>query len=408
MQDETELWNFIHAAEYKVPLPPVSEAAQSGIQRLWMSLQRTFQQPKRNAASEEPQWDRPSSERLKSILPDPDWNQAAIQLARALGDAWFEQPEPARPIRCFIGAPGVNIATVLQSLVQQRRLCELSAPSHELLLDASRSNSSLLQALNEAADHVLVIPQLERWYLRHEEGLSVIRDLIESLIRMRRRVLIGCGSWAWAFLQQAIGIEDELGGPQTLAPLDAQRLDAWFRATFDLNTYEFRQSGSEKPVFAELAAADEEKIKQKQAETSKLMSSLAAKSRGNPGVALALWRACLRTRDTDSKRPAILASTATTVLWVVSPSELQAPQLDIDVDRVHRFVLHWILLHGGLSLALLIRLLPFSADQIRRRVNTLREAGVLEEQDERLQVALTAYPLVRRDLESEGFLTDAF
>lgn len=217
------------------------------------------------------------------------------------------------------------------------------------------------------------------------------------------RVLLSCDSWAWAFLQQAIGIEDVLGEPLTFAPFDAERLDDWFRSTFDLQGHEFRQCGNDELVFPDMPTADKREIA-----TSAAIASLAANARGNPSAGLALWRASLRTCDADGDTSTPPVSAEKTVIWVVPPTDLAPPELHVDGERVHRFVLHSILMHGGLSQSSLDLILPFSRDEIRRRVSELRRAGFLDEQNGRLRVTLTAYPQVRRELQSDGFLTDAF
>ena len=401
MEDETHIWTYIPVSDFDVPSPPASDAARGAALRLWKPLQNIFNQSKRKLVSEQPQWDRPPLNLLRSISPDPNWSHAATQLANELGDDWFENRQSARLIHAFVAAPGVGIAETLQKLAQQRRLSVLTAPLPDSMFETSRSDTATRNAVDESSSEILVIPHLERWYLRHEDGLAMVRNLLERLRTLRKRVLLGCDSWGWAFLQQAIGIEDMLGEPQTLAPFDAKRLDRWFRSSFCFQRHEFRHSGTGELVFPDIPNAEE-------LETSTAIASLAAKARGNPGVALALWRACLRTCDAAGDESAPPVSAAESVIWVVKLDDLAPPKLNVDVDRLHRFVLHSILLHGGLSQSSLYTILPFSPDDIQRRVSALQRANVLDEQDERLRVTLTAYPLVRRDLQNEGLLTDAF
>lgn len=95
-------------------------------------------------------------------------------------------------------------------------------------------------------------------------------------------------------------------------------------------------------------------------------------------------------------------------LWVISPSDLELPKLANGADSRHRFILHAILLHAGLSVATLDALLPFSREDICRRMSELRAAGFVNQRDGLFQVSHAAYPQVRRDLCGEGFLVDAF
>ncbi|HXV59976.1 MAG TPA: hypothetical protein VEK15_04725 [Vicinamibacteria bacterium] len=407
MLDETDIWSYIPVADFEVPSPPASDAARGLARRLWTSLRDAFHRPNQKASSEEVQLDRPPVDRLRSVTPDPDWKPAADLLAAELGDDWFDNRRPARPLQVLIGPPGCDVAEVLEVLAQKRQLNVLTAPSPEVLLEASYSNLSELHAVQESIDEILVIPHLERWYLRHQDGLSVVRTLVQRLNQNGRRVLVGCDSWAWAFLQHAIGVQDRLGAPITLASFDPARLDAWFRSTFDTSEYEFRQSGDGESVFPELDNTDKTDTERPRREKSMTIRSLAATARGNPGVALALWRASLRTRDTGQE-PDPSAQTSRPVLWVVSPAQFALPELPVDADRVDRFVLHSVLLHGGLSLSSLVTLLPFSCEQVQRSVSLMRRVGMIEEQMGRLCVTLTAYPLVRRDLLSGGLLTDSF
>ena len=410
MLDETDIWSYIPVADFEVPSPPASDTARGLALRVWTSLRDALHRPNQKASSEEAQLDRPSVDRLRSVTPDPDWKPAATLLTARLGDDWFDNRRPAHPLQALIGPPGCDVAEVLEVLAQKRQLNVLTAPSSEVLVEASYSNLSELHVVDESLDEILVIPHLEHWYLRHQDGLSVVRSLVQRLNQNGRRVLVGCDSWAWAFLQHAIGVQDRLGAPMTLASFDPTRLDAWFRSTLDTSECEFRQSSDGEPVFPELDNTDNTEktdTERPRREKSMVIRSLAATARGNPGVALALWRASLRTRDTGQE-PDPPAQTSRPVLWVVSPAQFALPELPVDTDRVDRFVLHSVLLHGGLSLSSLVTLLPFSCEQVQRSVNLMRRVGMIEEQRGRLRVTLTAYPLVRQDLLSGGLLTDSF
>lgn len=406
MQDDTRLWTYLAVAEYNVPSPPVSHAARWGARRLWRWARGLVANTKDASNDKTFDVDRPSAELLHSLTTEPDWSEAARRLDHSLGDDWFNNRRPTRLVRACVGAPGCNISGILQRLAQQRGLSVLAPPPPESLLNSTGLNASDRQSPSESADAILVIPNLERWFLRHENGLTALRALIEQLASGGQRALIGCDSWAWSFLQRAVGIEGLLGQPQSLAPFDACRLDLWFRSSLKLQTFEFRERDGNQEVFPDLAPADDETGDAPKRERSALMTSLAARARGNLGVALAVWRECLRTREKDDDREAPPAGSR--VLWVVSPDELSLPEIPANADRMHRFLLHSILVHGGLPLSAIYGLMPFSREDVRGRIGELQNAGVIEQRDERLQVSLAAYPAVRRDLHGEGFLTDAF
>ena len=49
-----------------------------------------------------------------------------------------------------------------------------------------------------------VLPELERCFLRHAAGLSLVRKVLERAASGHLAAgLIGCDSWAWAYLQRA-------------------------------------------------------------------------------------------------------------------------------------------------------------------------------------------------------------
>ncbi|WP_442510707.1 hypothetical protein SH528x_002347 [Novipirellula sp. SH528] len=417
MEEPRSVWSYIPVAEFVAPTPPASDAARGSLRRVWNWVKHSVRSPSSPAIDEMSQWDRPADELLKSVSHAPDWSDAASELANKLGDDWFKSEQPTLLIQPLVGPPGCDISGVLQTLAKQRRLRTLAAPDPKSILESANqlettpSGDSAANAGDESSGEILVVPHLEKWYLRHEDGLTLVRQLVEQLITRRNRVLIGCDSWAWTFLQHAVGIEDILGPPLTLAPLDEARLDTWLRRTLPVGQIEFRRTSNEQPIFPELTEAgngsENEKAKPANGR-SDILTSLAVVAHGNPGVARAKWNACLRTYNPNSDESPSVARKTESVLWVVSPDKLTPPQFPVDSDRMHRFVLHAVLLHGGLSLASLLAILPFSRDEIYRRVRELCRAHFLDEQDDVLRVNLVAYPIVRRDLQSEGFLTDAF
>ena len=405
-QDHDRLWTYIPVTDFDVPTPPVSDAARGGVLHLWRSLQGFFRH-KKSATEEEPQWDRPTEELLRSVSPDPNWSEAAVSFAAGLRDDWLLAEQCDRPLRALVGPPGCDVASVVRSVAEQYRLKVLAAPSPETLLGSSEMDRSAWPSADEP-DGIVVIPHLEHWFFRHEEGLTLVRNLIERLHLSRSRALIACDSWAWAFFGHALSIADTINDPLTVAAFDASKLDTWFRSNLNDQDHGFRQRADDEPVFPENLNTDGDGKEPTTRHTSTVIKSLAATSRGSLGVASAFWCASLRTHDSvnpASERP---ARGAPTMLEVASPYDLRPPALPDNVARVNQFILHSLLLHGGLPLSSLIILLPFSRDEIQSRVAALLRVGILEVRQGRLNVTLTVYPSVRQSLLNEGFLTDAF
>jgi hypothetical protein len=78
------------------------------------------------------------------------------------------------------------------------------------------------------------------------------------------------------------------------------------------------------------------------------------------------------------------------------------------IELLHRFLLHAILLHGGLTLPTLLTVLPMPPDTVIEGVRTLQAAGVVDTVDDHLHVVPLAYAHVRQHLADEAFLIDAF
>ena len=408
MQQQRNHWEIISASEFEVPGSPPNEAARGQSRRLWRWFQEeVLQRPEKGEAGGSTKSRDCSADELNTSFIDIDWNLAARVVSADLKKRLESSPTDAYPLLALVAPPGCGIPDILEAVAREQQLTILAAPPASELLGDENAHSDFLHSLDACKNQTLVVPRLERFFLRHEAGLALVRSFVERLMS-RRRVLLGCDSWAWAFLQHAIGIEDLLGSPLTLAPFHAPRLDAWFRGSYDLRNIEFRQRRNDEPVFLEQAADSESHSEESEPETSLLIKSLAARARGNLGVAHELWRSSLRICDPESEgdEPAMESSRST--LWVVSPSELELPKLANGADPLHRFILHAILLHAGLSVATLDTLLPFSREDICRRMSELRAAGFVHEQNGLFQVSLAAYPEVRQDLCGQGFLVDAF
>ncbi len=377
------------------------------MKRLWEWLRGLVSTRGQESDADRPRSDRPTEVQLEAMSLTTGWKQAAEAVSDDLGANWFEEPHPERPVQPFVAPPGCSFDQWVPWLASERQVRMLRAPSPDEVLQASRSAAPELPGLEASASDVLVIPKLEQWYLRHEDGLALVRTLLDRLTHTKQRVIVGCDSWAWAFLQGAIGVEDILGEAKTLAPFDANRMDTLLRTMLDFDRFDFRQSAKMEPVFPPAAAVDPEAAGRAEVPVADVIRNLAANARGNPAVALAIWRALLRTHPADAKGAAASTSSPSrSILWVDPPSEWTLPRLPQDMDRIDRYLIHALLLHGGLARPILPMLLPFPTDELQRRLAALRRVGIIETRCEMLHVALTAYPLVRRDLQSADFLVD--
>ncbi len=271
---------------------------------------------------------------------------------------------------------------------------------------------------------LLVIPQLESWFLRRRNGLDAVRALLVELQQSERRCLIGCNSWAWAFLVRAVGAALVLPSPRTFVAFDAKRLKAWFAELA-------AQTGSDRVAFRlAISGIDVFETKDGGALTSNYLQELAARSNGIPWVAWHLWRNALRTgidasktqrpgENTDAHGPHTGGQSdapartqahqvdgcpkngvhgSERVFWVTGVPDPELPQHQ---NENALLVLHALLMHGALDQDELLGVLP-DATAIEVLPALLR-AGFIEQREGQLAVLPSAYPAVRRRLLADGF-----
>ena len=140
---------------------------------------------------------------LADVLPEPHWEAAATGLTAHL-NPWLHETAPESLVQAVIGPPGSGVQEVVARWGKQVSAKLLSPPDHARLFDPE---SNYWQAVARDAEGVLVIPALERFYLRHSDGLDLIRQLAEWLWVSPRRVVVGCDSWAWAYLCKTVRID---------------------------------------------------------------------------------------------------------------------------------------------------------------------------------------------------------
>jgi hypothetical protein len=140
---------------------------------------------------------------------------------------------------------------------------------------------------------------------------------------------------------------------------------------------------------------------------------LAARCRGNAGLARALWRARREaepdTDDDGARQEAAPSGDACdgTAIWVAEPHE--DPSLPADRDEEVALVLHALLLHNGLVLSLLIELLPLPPFRVQTLVRRLAAARAIAADPAGCwRVTAAGYAAVRELLRAQGFLLDDF
>ncbi len=373
--------------------------------------------------------------------------------------AWVD--EPTGSFHCVVVLPPCDSTDLIGIWAQSRGHAVLCAPDrsqgHALTVLSGHRTEKAQAAQAEKGgsggagsdcltpghpSSLLVIPRLESWFLRQRNGLLAVRALLAELQQSDRRCLIGCNSWAWAFLVRAAGAALVLPSPRTFVAFDAMRLQAWFS---ELAAGE--KSAQERIVFRLAhSGADVLATKKDGGLACNYLEELAARSNGIPWVAWHLWRNALRTgidavetekasghahAKTSGKEPdgqaapsgaapgsgadaqatvgpegkarAVSApdkgiAAGERTFWVTNVPD---PELPRHQDDNALLVLHALLIHGALDTAELLSVLPdATAAEV---LPALLRLGFLEKQGNRLAVKPAAYPAVRRALLADGF-----
>jgi len=330
-----------------------------------------------------------------------DWSAAAAALDEALRE-WVATDEPAQPVKFVVGQPHSGHGDIVRLWGERRQAASLAPPSYEQILarDLHWFDNG------PSAGQLWVLPDLECCYLRHANGLDLVRQLLERAESGRwGKGVIGCDSWAWAFLQRVWPVPrpDAL----TLQAFDGPRLARLLsRMTVSRSggRVRFRHAATGNDIL--VVPAEKEQIRPE-------IVQLAAHCRGNVGTALRYWREQLRCEpEADAPEPDDREASphadepAEESVWVAA--ELTEPVLPTGTEDDFALVLHALLLHGGLPEPLLSALLPLSPAVCTALLYRLRNARFVQCREGLWHVAELASASARDLLRRRDYLVDDF
>lgn len=394
------LWQYVSLADYEPPAAPLKQAAREGLTFLRELFRRQEPEPGPLLMPDEdletlPRW------QLDRLAPPPDWHGAAQVLSVEIKD-WLQEKSPAVPVIVLVGPPYSGHGDVLAAWAEQEGWPTLDAPAPERLL---AGEASFLDS-EEVAD-AWVFPGLEKAYLRHASGLGLVRRFLDRAYSgALGRGIIGCDSWAWAFLRHVWHGRRPI--TLTLQAFPQARLAEMFRnmaESASSGPIAFCQADNGQYVLAPPDTEDEP------AESSDFLHLLAAHSRGILEVARAVWRDSLRAEPEDLAEEGIQDQERKLLqqtIWVTPWEKLSQPSLPPNAGRDEAIVLHTLLLHNGLPFELLPHLLPLSSSQAMETLFRLEECGLVAQQNAEWRVSTLGYPPVRRFLQTSGYLADQF
>ncbi len=401
--DPTPLWQFVRPDEYNLPVTAVASTAL----RKWTAFKQLFIKNGENGDSPfraEVELKTLPEVRLRHLVPPIDWNEVAGVLDAELED-WLDEHSPDVPVQFVLFQPHTGQEALLRHWADLHDALWLEPPTPEQILKADPH--WLGKWPN--TDRVWVLPHLEHCFLRHANGLELARRFLEWTASGRLgRGLIGCDSWGWAYLQR-VGPPSQVN-PLILQAFDGERLSRLFSKKRDTggrnNRVRFLNAKTGKTILCSQSGQDYE--------ISSELNQLAARCRGNFGTALAFWSRRLRAEPDEEEAPAVEdengpdapGSAKEESVWVAQmPEELTLPT---EKDESVAFVLHTLLLHNGLTAALLSDLLSIPDFRIASLLRRLQALGAVDEEAGHWKVTPLGYSTVREYLSARDYLLDGF
>lgn len=384
----TTLWEFSSYSSLRPIEPTVGERARW---RLPSAIRRLISRSEARETVDRTSTAAPAPDVLERLAPPIAWDPAVSALSRALEH--LERDAPGRMAIAVVGGGTLPAEVVTRWAAHHGHARPASPPLARLMCEPVSLDPRV-----PASPSLMVVPRLERCYVRHALGLAPLRTLLEGA-RLRGSIVVACSAWAWAYLERALGVAsffDEVIGN---VPFDAARMESWFRPPADAPM--IRSCGSGKPLFADSSSGNGETDGPRDAEG--FFAWLAGVSNGQPQVAHAIWRHALRTSPDPSS---VVTSASARVVWVDVPSKISLPELPTGAGITEAVLLHTLHLHDGLPEELLRALLPIPSADLRRAWSRLRRCGVVVEVEGEWQVPLLSRPAVRRFLREEGFTDD--
>jgi hypothetical protein len=260
------------------------------------------------------------------------------------------------------------------------------------LRDSRWDVDSAVRVLDGLEPRIFVVDDLHRCFLRAVGGFRGLRDILTAMHASSDRHFWVCSFHGdnWAYLE-GVGAAVNLGVFRKRVPMRAMAAQA-LRDWLESHT---RAAGLE-PTYDDLAtegwmASDPDRARERA--RNAYFRLLAEATRGNPRVALERWSLSLRQGEE--------VGLAAVVLFAQPDSTLL-----IDGGAHALFVLSALVVHDGLDVTDLSRVLNLSAAACRATCRRLEGIGVLDsdEADEHFDITMAWAPAVHRHLRRKHLL----
>ncbi|MGM0599280.1 MAG: hypothetical protein ACQETH_05600 [Candidatus Rifleibacteriota bacterium] len=414
-ENKKEIWSFVKKSEYSLPDKPATEKARSFVSSIWNNI---FSEEKQSSKVDiQTELHSVPQKLLDTIAPYPDW-QNAVKLVEEKLQHWVGQTTSDELFKIFIAPNGSGLHEILAELAAFKEWEIVKNPEIEQLMGR---DFSWLSDLKLGQNSLVVIPQLDKFFLRHHNGIEQFRLFLTKLVNSKQRCIIGCNSWLWQFLTQAMHFSENFSEPYFLQSLGAKELQDFFcqlELQNGVNLTVFRQTDVGSfvlPMHKTYEGKIPEKLKDeyeaKKADFPTLfMKKLALHSRGIPLVAWSIWRSSLNMAPeeevAEAAKDAAAADRGKTI-WVKPFEKISKPEVPSGLGRSASFILQLLLIQDGLPQDIIYKLLDFDKDAIAGTLYRLRQAGVLLFEKDIWRVSWIGYSEVRRYLSQEDYLLDS-
>lgn len=418
-QEPPPLWQYVSINTYELPSATLSQQASRGWQMLkdWFGFQKD--KPDDELVDLREKLESLSSAQLDKVAPALE----PTPIVQALDDylqPWIKEEASERHAVVIVNPPFSGQDKIVAQWAEQQGWTILEPPSPELIL--GDDPEWIPQGWQQ--DKPWVLLNLEKCYLRHAQGLDLVRLFLDRALSGELGYgLIVCDSWAWAFLGKVWNGRVPI--QISLQAFDKQRLErALIKAMRQAQPklFSFRQADNGDYIML----APESDQEEESTESNDYLKLLAAHSRGQWEIARAVWRNNLRTQpaqatdaddatqdETQQAAPQAKQSTAEKqkerALWVNPWSQLKEPELPDEATTNDGLILHALLLHRGLSSALVRQLVSIlSPSTVMETLTRLEKAEWVKQKDKIWYVTPEAYPAIRQLLALQGYLADQF
>jgi hypothetical protein len=167
VQASQPLWAFIPATEYSLPPPPITQRVKGGLSGLWQKMRPVEKKPESPLTEADVLETLPN--RLKSaIAPAPDWRTAALILAEILTPG---ASGVTHETLALVTPPHGGAGAILKLFSGFSGWRVINPPTAEQIL---AGDENWLKSLTDKPAP-WVLPDLEKCYLRHHRGLTLVR-----------------------------------------------------------------------------------------------------------------------------------------------------------------------------------------------------------------------------------------